>query len=268
MNKMREIFRWAEDKKRAVVAFNISNMETVQGITAACAKLNCPVILQVSKGARAYTSPEYLYALFSAAKKQYENENTHACPPMVLHLDHGDSFELCKSCIDSGFDSVMIDGSSLPFEQNVTLTKSVVEYARPRGVWVEGELGGIFGIEDGISNAETHYTVPAQAKEFVERTGADSLAVSIGTAHGAYKYKPGTKPKMRLDILREIHCQIPETPLVLHGASSVLPNYVKINNDCGVNILNNISGARSPEIRTIPIPPKPIGVAIPTIVCI
>lgn len=239
---MREIFRWAAENGRAVVAFNISNMETIQGIAAACGKLNCPAILQVSKGARAYADPKYLTALFNAA---------NSAGNFALHLDHGDSFEVCKSCIDGGFDSVMIDGSALPFKENIAVTKRVADYAHKHGVWVEGELGGIFGIEDGVSNAETHYTVPAQAKEFAEKTGVDSLAVSIGTAHGAYKYKPGTNPKLRLDILREIHRQIPNTPLVLHGASSVLPKYVKIINKHGGKIENTVQMPEREIAKTI-----------------
>jgi fructose-bisphosphate aldolase class II len=240
---MRKLFDWAVKNNLAVVAFNISNMETIQGIAAACEKLNCPAILQVSKGARAYSKPEYLRALFDTANGKNSK--------LYLHLDHGDSFELCKDCIDSGFDSVMIDGSFLPFEENIKLTKRVVDYAHARNVWVEGELGGIFGIEDDIANTETHYTDPKQAKEFVKKTGVDSLAVSIGTAHGAYKYKPDSKPKLRLDILRKIQELLPNTPLVLHGASSVIQEYVSTINKYGGEITNAVGMPEREIAKTI-----------------
>lgn len=240
---MRELFDWAEKNERAIVAFNISNMETIQGVLAACQKLNCPAILQVSKGARAYTSPEYLKALFNAAKQAHSQ--------FILHLDHGDSFDLCKDCIANGFDSVMIDGSALPFADNVALTKRVADYAHKRGVWVEGELGSIAGIEDNVANENSSYTNPEQAKKFVAATGVDSLAVSIGTAHGAYKYKPNTTPKLRADILEEIHRLIPDTPLVLHGASSVIPEYVDTINGYGGKIENAVGIAESEIAKTI-----------------
>jgi fructose-bisphosphate aldolase class II len=246
MNKMRGLFDWAEKNERAIVAFNISNMETIQGIADACQKLECPAILQVSKGARAYASPEYLKALFNAAKRQYKHGNV----AFILHLDHGDSYELCKQCIANGFDSIMIDGSGLPFAENITLTKRVVDYAHKRNVWVEGELGSIAGIEDNVAKADSSYTDPQQAKEFVETTGVDSLAVSIGTAHGAYKYKTAA-PKLRTDILEEIHRLIPNTPLVLHGASSVIPEYVGIINDYGGKIENAVGIDENEIAKTI-----------------
>jgi fructose-bisphosphate aldolase class II len=255
MIKMEQMFRWADENNRALVAFNISNMETIQGITAACKKLNCSVILQVSKGARAYANPEYLRALFDAANGiSPTGMNTGPSPgkvPFALHLDHGDSFELCKACIDQGFDSVMIDGSHLPFADNAALTKQVVNYAHSRGVWVEGELGQISGIEDNISAEQSHYTDPAAAAEFVRLTGVDSLAVSIGTAHGAFKYKPGTIPKLRLDILKRIHKLLPNTPLVLHGASSVIPEYIDTINKYGGKIENALGIPEHEIAKTI-----------------
>lgn len=226
MNKMQTLFNWAQQKNCAIVAFNISNMEVMKGITTALNNLQCPAILQVSAGARRYTGSDYLRALFNTAQA-----NTQTT--LVLHLDHGDSFELCKDCIDHGFDSVMIDGSHLPFAENVALTKKVVDYAHAHDVWVEGELGEICGIEDAVNVAHSKYTDPAKAREFVQKTGVDSLAVSIGTAHGAYKYAVGSTPALRYDILKQIHAAIPDTPLVLHGASSVIPEYVTTINQFG-----------------------------------
>jgi fructose-bisphosphate aldolase class II len=241
---MRKIFEWANARKRAIVAFNISNMETIQGVTAAAAKLNCPAILQVSAGARKYADPKYLLALFNAAKAA-------APAPLILHLDHGDTFELCKECIDGGFDSVMFDGSGLPFEENISLTKKVVGYAHKKGVWVEGELGQICGIEDDLAAAAGKYTDPAAAKEFVARTGVDSLAISIGTAHGAHKYAPNTAPKLRLDILKKIHKLLPNTPLVLHGASSVIPEYTEMINRYGGEIKDAFGMPETEIAKTI-----------------
>lgn len=209
----------------AIGAFNVNNMEIIQGITEAAKKLNAPLILQVSKGARAYANHTYLVKLVEAAEKE-------TGLPIALHLDHGPDFETCKSCIDGGFTSVMIDGSSLPYEENVALTKKVVDYAHARGVVVEGELGQLAGVEDevNVSAEDASYTNPDQVEDFVKRTGVDSLAIAIGTSHGAYKFKPGQKPQLRFDILEEVSKRLPGFPIVLHGASSVVPEFVeKIN---------------------------------------
>ena len=230
---MQSLFNWAKEKQCAIVAFNISNMEVMKGLTTALNNLACPAILQVSAGARRYTGADYLRSLFDTA--QANTKQT-----LILHLDHGDSFELCKDCIDHGFDSVMIDGSHLPYEENIALTKKVVDYAHAHDVWVEGELGEICGIEDAVNVATSKYTDPAKAREFVERTGVDSLAISIGTAHGAYKYAPGSTPALRYDILKQIHAAIPDTPLVLHGASSVVPEYVTTINQFGGDLKNAV----------------------------
>ncbi len=206
----------------AVGAFNVNNMEIIQGITEAAKKLNAPLILQVSKGARAYANHTYLVKLVEAAEKE-------TGLPIALHLDHGPDFETCKSCIDGGFTSVMIDGSSLPYEENVAVTKKVVEYAHAHGVVVEGELGTLAGVEDDVQvEAENaSYTNPDQVEDFVKRTGVDSLAIAIGTSHGAYKFKPGQEPQLRFDILEEISKRLPGFPIVLHGASSVIPEFVE-----------------------------------------
>ena len=209
-----ELMKWANKRKRAVCAFNVTNMELVQAVTRTAKDAGVPVILQATKSGFKYAGMDYMKALVDAAVKETGVD-------IALHLDHGDTFELCKHCIDNGFTSVMIDGSALPFEENVALTKQVVDYAHKRGVSVEGELGKIAGIEDHVEHAYSNYTDPDQAKEFVERTGVDMLAVSIGTAHGAFKYK--SDPQLRFDILEEIQKKIPNTPLVLHGASSVTP---------------------------------------------
>ncbi len=224
----KEMLQKAYREGYAVGAFNVNNMEIIQGISGACRDVNSPVILQVSSGARKYASHTYLLKLVEAAV-----EETHV--PIALHLDHGDSFELCKSCIDGGFTSVMIDGSHLDYEDNIALTKKVVEYAHPRNVMVEGELGRLAGIEDKIdvSVENAFYTEPAQVEDFVERTGVDSLAIAIGTSHGAYKFKPGQKPQLRFDILREVESRLPQFPIVLHGASSVVPEFVDIINSNG-----------------------------------
>lgn len=212
----------------AVGAFNVNNMEIVQGITKACQELKSPVILQVSAGARRYASHTYLMKLVEAAVQE-------TSVPIALHLDHGDSFELCKSCIDGGFTSVMIDGSSLNYEENIELAKRVVDYAHPRKVTVEAELGRLAGIEDevDVSSEKAYYTDPAQVEDFVKRTGVDSLAIAIGTSHGAYKFKPGQNPQLRFDILNEIEKRLPNFPIVLHGASSVIPEFVDIINKNG-----------------------------------
>ena len=213
----------------AIGAFNVNNMEIVQGITEACEEEKAPVILQVSKGARAYANPIYLRRLVDAAAE--------ACPdiPICLHLDHGPDFETCKSCVDGGFTSVMIDASSKPFEENIELTRQVVDYAHDHGVVVEAELGTLAGIEDdvNVSAEESSYTHPDQVQEFVERTGCDSLAIAIGTSHGAYKFKPGTKPQLRFDVLHECEKRLPGFPIVLHGSSSVPQEYVKMINEHG-----------------------------------
>lgn len=224
----KEMLKKAYKENYAVGAFNVNNMEIVQGITKACKELNSPVILQVSAGARKYASHTYLMKLVEAAVIETP-------VPIALHLDHGDSFELCKSCIDGGFTSVMIDGSSLRYEENIELAKRVVDYAHPRNVTVEAELGRLAGIEDevNVSKENASYTDPAQVEDFVSRTGVDSLAIAIGTSHGAYKFKPGQNPQLRFDILQEIEKRIPDFPIVLHGASSVIPEFVDMINENG-----------------------------------
>lgn len=224
----KEMLKKAYKENYAVGAFNVNNMEIVQGITKACKELNSPVILQVSAGARKYASHTYLMKLVEAAVIETP-------VPIALHLDHGDSFELCKSCIDGGFTSVMIDGSSLKYEENIELAKRVVDYAYPRNVTVEAELGRLAGIEDevNVSKESASYTDPAQVEDFVKRTGVDSLAIAIGTSHGAYKFKPGQNPQLRFDILQEIEKRIPNFPIVLHGASSVIPEFVDMINENG-----------------------------------
>ena len=223
-----EMFKKAYDGGWAVGAFNVNNMEIIQGITEAAAELKSPLILQVSSGARKYAKHVYLMKLVEAAV-----EDTGL--PICLHLDHGDTFELCKSCIDGGFTSVMIDGSHHSFEDNITLTKQVVEYAHAHGVVVEGELGRLAGIEDAVnvSDEDASYTRPSEVEEFVTRTGVDSLAIAIGTSHGAYKFKPGQNPQLRFDILDEVSKRLPGFPIVLHGASSVIPEFVQMINQYG-----------------------------------
>jgi fructose-bisphosphate aldolase class II len=212
----------------AIGAFNVNNMEIIQGITEAAMLEKSPLILQVSAGARKYAKHGYLVKLVEAAI-----EDTGL--PIALHLDHGENFEICKSCIDGGFSSVMIDGSKYSFEDNIALTKQVVEYAHARGVTVEGELGKLAGIEDdvNVAAADAMFTDPAQVEEFVSRTGVDSLAIAIGTSHGAYKFKPGQKPQLRFDILEEIQRRIEGFPIVLHGSSSVPQEYVQMVNQYG-----------------------------------
>ncbi|MBR6408282.1 MAG: class II fructose-1,6-bisphosphate aldolase [Clostridia bacterium] len=223
-----EMFKKAYAGGYAIGAFNVNNMEIVQGITEAAKELNSAVILQVSAGARKYANPVYLRKMVEAAVEVTQL-------PLVLHLDHGADFDICKSCIDSGFTSVMIDGSHHDYEDNVALTKKVVEYAHQFNVTVEGELGQLAGIEDdvNVSAEDASYTNPAQVQDFVERTGVDSLAIAIGTSHGAYKFKPGQKPQLRFDILEEVGKRLPEFPIVLHGASSVMPEYVAMINKYG-----------------------------------
>lgn len=223
-----EMFKKAYEGGYAIGAFNVNNMEIIQGITEAAKEENAPLILQVSKGARNYAKPVYITKLVEAAI-----EDTGL--PICLHLDHGDSFETCKSCIDGGFTSVMIDGSHLPFEENIALTKKVVEYAHDRGVVVEGELGRLAGVEDEVKvkKEDSSYTQPEEVNEFVSKTGVDSLAIAIGTSHGAYKFKPGTKPQLRFDILEKVSELLPGFPIVLHGASSVIPEFVDEINKYG-----------------------------------
>jgi fructose-bisphosphate aldolase class II len=229
----KEMFKKAYESGYAIGAFNVNNMEIVQGITEAAKEVNAPLILQVSAGARKYAKHGYLMKLIEAAI-----EDTDL--PICVHLDHGEDFEICKSCIDGGFTSVMIDGSHHPFEKNIKETKRVVDYAHERGVVVEAELGRLAGIEDNINVSEENssYTDPDQVEEFVQKTGVDSLAIAIGTSHGAYKFKG--EPKLRFDILEEVQNRLPGFPIVLHGASSVIPEYVEIINKYG----GDMPGAR------------------------
>lgn len=226
-----EMFKKAYAGGYAIGAFNVNNMEIVQGITEAAKEVNSPLILQVSKGARAYANHTYLTKLVEAAVIE-------TGLPIVLHLDHGDSFETCKSCIDGGFTSVMIDASSKPFAENIEITRKVVEYAHDHGVVVEAELGALAGVEDEVqvSAEESHYTRPEEVEEFVSKTGCDSLAIAIGTSHGAFKFKPGTKPQLRFDILEDVTKRLPGFPIVLHGASSVPQEFVKMINENGGNM--------------------------------
>lgn len=223
-----EMFKKAYEGGYAIGAFNVNNMEIIQGITEAAKEVNAPLILQVSSGARKYANHTYLMKLVEAAIIETNL-------PIALHLDHGDTFELCKACIDGGFTSVMIDGSHHSFQDNIALAKKVVEYAHPRGVVVEAELGRLAGIEDAVnvSAEDSSYTDPSEVEEFVTKTGVDSLAIAIGTSHGAFKFKPGTTPKLRFDILEEIEKRLPKFPIVLHGASSVIPEFVDMINNNG-----------------------------------
>ena len=227
----KEMFKKAYEGGYAVGAFNVNNMEIIQGITEAAGELKAPVILQVSKGARSYANHTYLVKLVEAAAQ--ENDI-----PIALHLDHGDSFELCKSCIDGGFTSVMIDASSKPFAENIELTRKVVEYAHDHGAVVEAELGTLAGVEDEVvvEAGKEMFTRPEEVEEFVSKTGCDSLAIAIGTSHGAYKFKPGTKPQLRFDVLEECAKRLPGFPIVLHGASSVPQNFVEEINKYGGNM--------------------------------
>lgn len=222
----KEMFQKAYNGGYAIGAFNVNNMEIIQGITEAAKEENAPLILQVSAGARKYAKHTYLIKLVEAAIIETDL-------PIALHLDHGADFEICKACIDGGFSSVMIDGSHLPFEENIALTKKVVEYAHAHDRTVEGELGQLAGVEDDV-NVENHsYTDPSQVQEFVEKTGVDSLAIAIGTSHGAYKFKPGQEPLLRFDILEDVSKRLPGFPIVLHGASSVIPEFVEKVNKYG-----------------------------------
>ena len=225
----KEMFEKSMKEKFAIGAFNVNNMEIIQGIVDAAAKENSPVILQASSSAIKYARIPYLRKMIEAALEEHDI-------PVALHLDHGPDFETCKMCIDNGFTSVMIDGSKYDFEENVALTKQVVDYAHSKGVVVEAELGKLAGIEDDVNVAESDaiYTDPEQAREFVERTGCDSLAIAIGTSHGAYKFKG--EAKLRFDILHKVKELIPNTPIVLHGASTVIPELVEMCNNNGGNI--------------------------------
>ena len=236
-----EMFKKAYEGGYAIGAFNVNNMEIVQGITEAALEVKAPLILQVSKGARAYANHTYLTKLVEAAIIE-------TGLPIALHLDHGDSFETCKSCIDGGFTSVMIDASSKPFAENIEITKKVVEYAHDHGVTVEAELGSLAGVEDEVvvSAEDSSYTRPEEVEEFVAKTGCDSLAIAIGTSHGAYKFKPEqctrnekgilVPPPLRFDILEDVSTRLPGFPIVLHGSSSVPQNYVKMINENGGNM--------------------------------
>jgi fructose-bisphosphate aldolase class II len=244
----KELFAKAMKGKYAIPAFNFNNMEQMQAIISACVETKSPVILQVSSGARKYANQTLLRYMAQGAV-QYAKELGYEIP-IVLHLDHGDSFELCKDCVDSGFSSVMIDGSHLPYEENIALTKRVVEYAHKHDVTVEGELGILAGIEDDVVAEHHTYTEPDQVIDFVTRTGVDSLAISIGTSHGAFKFTPEqcernedgvlVPPPLRFDILEEIERRIPGFPIVLHGSSSVPPKYVETINKYGGKLKDSI----------------------------
>ena len=233
----KEVFKKAMAGGYAVPAYNFNNMEQLQAVIYGCVESRSPVILQVSKGARDYANQTLLrYMAMGAVKVAREMKSAI---PITVHLDHGDSFELCKSCIEFGFSSVMIDGSHLPYEENIKLTKQVVDYANQFDVSVEGELGVLAGIEEHVVAEKSHYTDPKQVQDFVGRTGVHSLAISIGTSHGAYKFKPKpgeTMPPLRFDILHEVEKKLPGFPIVLHGASSVLPKYVAMINEYGGKI--------------------------------
>jgi fructose-bisphosphate aldolase class II len=237
----REMFKKAMEGGYAIPAYNFNNMEQVQAIITACGESRSPVILQISKGARNYANQTLLRYMAEGVVQMAKKADYDI--PIALHLDHGDSYELCVSCIESGFSSVMIDGSALSYEENVALTAKVVEYAHKYDVTVEGELGVLAGIEDDVEAAKSIYTQPEQVEDFVKKTGVDSLAISIGTSHGAYKFKPEqctlneegvlVPPPLRFDILEEVEKRIPGFPIVLHGSSSVLPKYVEIINQHG-----------------------------------
>lgn len=232
LSNTKEMFSKAMAGKYAIPAYNFNNLEQLQAIVTACVETNSPVIIQVSKGARSYANETMLRCMAMGAVQMAREAGSDI--PICLHLDHGDTFELCKSCVDSGFSSVMIDGSHLPFEENVALAKKVAEYAHQFDVTVEAELGVLAGIEDEVSAEHSTYTKPEEVEEFVKKTGVDSLAISIGTSHGAYKFKAGQPvPPLRFDILEECEKRIPGFPIVLHGASSVVPEYVDLINQYG-----------------------------------
>ncbi|MBP7901413.1 MAG: class II fructose-1,6-bisphosphate aldolase [Spirochaetes bacterium] len=256
LSNTKELFQKAVKGGYAIPAYNFNNMEQMQAIIQACVETKSPVILQVSSGARKYANSTLLRYMAQGAV-QYAKELGYEIP-IVLHLDHGDTFELCKDCIDNGFSSVMIDGSHHSYEENVALTKKVVEYAHAHGVSVEGELGVLAGVEDEVSSAVSHYTKPEEVEDFVKKTGVDSLAISIGTSHGANKFKPEqctrnaegilVPPPLRFDILEEIEKRIPGFPIVLHGSSSVPQDQVKIINQYGGKMVDAI-GIPEDELR-------------------
>ncbi|MBC7962261.1 MAG: class II fructose-1,6-bisphosphate aldolase [Steroidobacteraceae bacterium] len=232
LSNTREMFTKAMAGKYAIPAYNFNNLEQLQAIVTACVETNSPVIIQVSKGARSYANETMLRCMAMGAVQMAREAGSSI--PICLHLDHGDTFELCKSCIDSGFSSVMIDGSHLPYEENVALAKKVADYAHQFDVTVEAELGVLAGIEDEVSAEHSTYTKPEEVEDFVKKTGVDSLAISIGTSHGAYKFKAGQPvPPLRFDILEECEKRIPGFPIVLHGASSVVREYVDLINQYG-----------------------------------
>jgi fructose-bisphosphate aldolase class II len=246
----REMFKKAMAGKYAIPAYNFNNMEQLQAIIGGCAESKSPVILQVSSGARKYANQTLLYWMAKGAVEM-ARKDLKSDIPICLHLDHGDTFELCKSCVDHGFSSVMIDASHLPYDGNVALTKQVVDYAHQFDVTVEGELGVLAGIEDEVSAEKHTYTDPAQVEDFVKKTGVDSLAISIGTSHGAYKFKlkPGESvPPLRFDILEECEKRLPGFPIVLHGASSVLQEYVAMINKFGGKMENAV-GVPEEQLR-------------------
>ena len=245
----REMFKKAMEGQFAVPAYNFNNMEQLQGIILGCVQSRSPVILQVSGGARKYANQTFLKYMAMGAVQMAKASGADI--PIALHLDHGDSFELARSCIDSGFSSVMLDGSHHPFEENARITRQVVEYAHQRDVTVEGELGVLAGVEDEVSHETSHFTKPEEVEEFLEKTGVDSLAISIGTSHGAYKFKikPGEAvPPLRFDILEEIATRIPGFPIVLHGASTVVPEYVATINRYGGK-MDNAVGNPEDQLR-------------------
>jgi fructose-bisphosphate aldolase class II len=244
----KEMFKKAYSGGYAIPGYNFNNLEQLQAIVRGCVESNSPVILQLSSGARKYADPIMLRYMAMGAVEFARDKGSNI--PITMHLDHGDSFELCKSCIDNGFSSVMIDGSHLSFEENIKLSRAVAEYAHTYDVSVEAELGVLAGIEDEVQAEVSHYTDPDQVEEFVTRSGVDSLAISIGTSHGAYKFKPtdGKKPELRFDILEEVEKRLPGFPIVLHGASSVVPKYVEIINQFGGNI-KNAMGVPEDQLR-------------------
>ena len=244
----KQLFAIAVKGGYAIPAYNFNNLEQMQAIIQACTEVQSPVILQVSKGAREYANQTLLKYLAQGAVEYAKELGKGRAIPIVLHLDHGDSFELCQDCIEFGFSSVMIDGSHHPYEENIKLTRKVVEFAHQHDVTVEGELGVLAGIEDDVKAAEHVYTQPNEVVDFTSRTNVDSLAISIGTSHGAYKFKPGQAPKIRLDILREIEKRIPGFPIVMHGSSSVPQDLVQKINACGGKLKDAI-GIDEAQIR-------------------
>jgi len=249
LSNTKELFKKAYKEGYAIPGYNFNNLEQLQAIIRGSIETNAPVILQVSSGARKYADPIMLKYMALGSVEYARDKGSNI--PIVLHLDHGDTFELCKSCIDGGFSSVMIDGSHLPFEENIKLSKQVVQYAHDRDVNVEGELGVLAGIEDDVHSEHSNYTDPNQVQEFVEKTGVDSLAISIGTSHGAYKFKikPGESvPPLRFDILAEVEKRLPYFPIVLHGSSSVMPEYVAMINKFGGKMENAV-GVPEEQLR-------------------